>query len=82
MWWKRQLIVDKRERIVRDRDIGEESRVDMSLSPVRRGEGKREEKEEPGAPARRPKLQREWVTKMAALYREGQPRPPGLESSE
>ena len=58
-----------------------ESGVSMSLSCAPWGAGGegREERGEPGAAARGPKVQREWVTKMVGLYGEEQPSP-GLES--
>ena len=76
MWWRGEFFVDKRENIGRgrDRDIWESpgwTRPDLAVY-VRKGggEGRREIKGEPGAAARRPKLQMGRVTKMSELYRE------------
>lgn len=61
--WRRKCIIDEKEFIVRDR-LGT-SRVDVTLN--RRGTGRG-----PGAAARRRKVQKEPVTKMSGLFREGQ----------
>lgn len=61
--WRRKCIIDEKEFIVRDR-LGT-SRVDATLSHGGAGRG-------PGAAARRRKVQKEPVTKMSELFREGQ----------
>jgi hypothetical protein len=53
--------------------------MSLSCAPWGAGGEGSLERGEPGAAARGPKVQREWVTKMVGLYGEEQPSP-GLES--
>lgn len=54
----------------RQRHLGE-SRVAMVLSHMVKGEWqKRGKKADPSIAARRPKVHKEWVTKMSGLYSE------------
>lgn len=64
LWREKEFSVDGREALG-------ESREDMTVSHVRRGEG--QEREEPGASARR--LKGNGAVKMVGLYREGQRSP-------